>query len=47
MRIAVAAILCLLWLLRIFGTYDIGSSADLLLVVALLLLVIELRLGHV
>ena len=47
MRIAVAIILFLLWLLGIFGTYAIGSSADLLLVIALLLLVVELRLGDV
>ncbi len=47
MRIAVAIILMLLWLLDVFGTYALGSSADLLLVFALLLLVIEIRLGNV
>jgi hypothetical protein len=47
MRIAGAVVFCLLWLLGIFGTYGHGSSADLLLVVALLLLVIELRLAEV
>jgi hypothetical protein len=47
MRIAVAIILFLLWWLGIFGTYAIGSSADLLLVIALLLLVVELRFGDV
>ena len=47
MRIAVAIILCLLWLLGTLGTYAIGVSADLLLVIALLVLVIELRFGDV
>ena len=47
MRIALAIILCLLWLLGNLGTYAIGVSADLLLVIALLVLVIELRFGDV
>ena len=43
MRIACAIILFILWLLGISGTYAIGASVDLLLVIAVLLLVSELR----
>ena len=47
MRIVVAIILLLLWFLGVFGTYAVGSSPDVLLIIALLLLGIELRLGDV
>ena len=47
MRIAVAVILCLVWLLERFGASAHGWKDDLLLVVVLLLLVLELHLGDV
>jgi hypothetical protein len=43
MRLGFAIILIILWLLGIFGAYAVAASVDLLLVVALLLLVAELR----
>ena len=47
MRIAVAIILFILWLLGTVGTYAIGAGVDLLLVIAALLLLIDLRHDHV
>ena len=43
MRIVFAIILFILWLLGISGTYTIGGSVDLLLAIAALVLVSELR----
>ena len=43
MLIGFAVILIILWFLGISGAYEVGASVDLLLVVALLLLVVELR----
>ena len=43
MRIAVAIILFILWLLGTVGTYAIGPRVDLLLVIAVILLLIDLR----
>ena len=47
MRIAAAIILLILWLLGIFGTYALGASVDLLLVIAVVLLVLEFRRDRV
>jgi len=46
MRIAIAIILIILWFLAILGGYAVGATVDLLLVVAVLLLVVELRRGR-
>ena len=43
MRIVLAMILCMLWWLGISGSYALGVSVDLLLAIALLVLVSELR----
>ena len=43
MRIAFAIIFFMLWLLGNFGKYSIGAGVDLLLVIAVLLLLMELR----
>ena len=43
MRIVFAIILFILWWLGISGTYATGVSVDLLLVIAVLVLVSELR----
>ncbi len=43
MRLAFAIICFTLWLLGMLGTYAIGASGDLLLIIAVLLLVSELR----
>jgi hypothetical protein len=46
MLLGFAIILIILWSLAIFGSPAIGGSIDLLLVIAALLLVIELRRGY-
>ena len=47
MRMALAIILIILWLLGVVGTYAVGRSVDVLLVIAVILLVFELRQGAV
>ena len=46
MLFGVATFLIIVWLLGVFGSYAIGASSDLLLVIAATLLVIELRRGY-
>ena len=47
MRITFASMCFTLWLLGMLGTYAIGAGGDVLLIIAVLLLVSELRRGDV
>lgn len=47
MLLAFAIILVVLWLLGVVGTYAIGPTGDVLLVLALVLLVFEMGRGRV
>lgn len=47
MLLTFAIILVFLWLLGVVGTYAIGPTGDVLLVIALILLVFELWRGRV
>ena len=47
MRTGLALILIILWLFGVLGPYAVRRSVDLLLVIAVILLVLELRRGAV